>query len=130
MESILKRIIADFHQRPYPDLKTRLKQVSLDIEKIITIIGPRRAGKTCFLFQLMKELEHRGVERKRIIYLDFEDERLERPAAMTASSTPTFRCIPLPISLNAICFSTKSRNCPAGRNSFVGCTTHIPATFS
>jgi uncharacterized protein len=77
MEKVLQRIIADFHQRPYPDLKRRQKQVPLDIEKIITIVGPRRAGKTCFLFQLMKELEQRGVERRRMIYLNFEDERLE-----------------------------------------------------
>jgi hypothetical protein len=36
MENILQRIIADFHQRPYPDLKTRLKQVPLDIDWILT----------------------------------------------------------------------------------------------
>ncbi len=77
METILKRIIADFHQRPDPDLKRRHTQVPLDIGKIITIIGPRRSGKTCFLFQLMGELERQGIPRNRIIYLNFEDERLD-----------------------------------------------------
>lgn len=77
MKNILKRIIADFHQRPYPKLKRRWQQVPLDIGKIITIIGPRRAGKTCFLFQIMGDLEQIGVMRKQIIYLNFEDERLE-----------------------------------------------------
>jgi predicted AAA+ superfamily ATPase len=46
------------------------------IKKIFTIIGPRRAGKTYFLFQLMKTLP-----RERIIYLNFEDERLAGLAA-------------------------------------------------
>lgn len=77
MENILKRIIADFHQRPYPDLKRRQKQVPLETGKIITIVGPRRAGKTCFLFQLMGDLEQQGVLREQILYLNFEDERLE-----------------------------------------------------
>ncbi|MFP4388548.1 MAG: ATP-binding protein [Desulfococcaceae bacterium] len=77
MENILPRIIADFHERPYPALRRRRKKIPLDTGKIITIVGPRRAGKTYFLFQLMGELEARGVSKNRIIYLNFEDERLD-----------------------------------------------------
>ncbi|HIQ49657.1 MAG TPA: AAA family ATPase, partial [Nanoarchaeota archaeon] len=36
-------------------------------EKVISIIGPRRAGKTYFLFQIMKDI----IENS--LYLDFED---------------------------------------------------------
>jgi len=46
------------------------------INKIITIIGPRRAGKTYFLFQTIKKLLAEGVAITDVVYLDFEDERL------------------------------------------------------
>jgi len=77
MKGLLKRIIKDFHDRPLPDLKTRQADVPLNLDKIITVVGPRRAGKTYYLFQLMAELERQGVERNRILYINFEDERLE-----------------------------------------------------
>jgi len=51
--------------------------VSLDLGKIVTIIGPRRAGKTWYLFQLMASLEKVGIKREQIFYLNFEDERLD-----------------------------------------------------
>jgi len=76
MKQILKRIIADFHGTDLPDFRKRDLEVPLDLEKIITIIGPRRAGKTYYLYQLMSDLEKRGVARNRILYLNFEDERL------------------------------------------------------
>ena len=77
MRRILKRIIKDFHNRPLPDFKSRQADIPLNLDKIITIVGPRRAGKTYYLFQLITELERQGVARNRILYLNFEDERLE-----------------------------------------------------
>ena len=79
MKTILKRIITDFHARPLPEFKARHTDVPLDLAKIITIVGPRRAGKTYFLYQLIAKLEEQGVERHHILYLNFEDERLELP---------------------------------------------------
>ena len=77
MKQILKTIIKDFHSRPLPSFKPRQLQVPLDLGKIVTIVGPRRAGKTWYFFQLMAALEERGVQRTQFIYLNFEDERLE-----------------------------------------------------
>ena len=77
MKNLLKRIILDFHNRPLPPFKKRHADVPPDIEKIITIIGPRRAGKTYYLFQIMDKLGKQGIERKRILYLNLEDERIE-----------------------------------------------------
>ncbi|MEA1923646.1 MAG: ATP-binding protein, partial [Pseudomonadota bacterium] len=57
--------------------KPRQLQVPLDLGKIVTIVGPRRAGKTWYFFQLMADLEERGAQREQFIYLNFEDERLE-----------------------------------------------------
>lgn len=77
MKNILKRIIKDFHHRPLPDFKARQVNISVNLDKIITIVGPRRAGKTYYLFQIMAELERQGVARNQILYINFEDERLE-----------------------------------------------------
>jgi predicted AAA+ superfamily ATPase len=77
MKQILKNIIKDFHLRSLPSFKVRQLQVPLDLGKIVTIVGPRRAGKTWYFFQLMAALEERGGQKKQFIYLNFEDERLE-----------------------------------------------------
>ena len=76
MKTTLKRIIADFHQNFLPVFRRRELDVPLNLEKIITIIGPRRAGKTYYLYQIMGELEKRGIARHQMLYLNFEDERL------------------------------------------------------
>ncbi len=77
MKNLLKRIIADFHQRPFPAYIPRDLAIPKDLDKIITIVGPRRAGKTYYLHQLMDEQQRRGLERRQMLYLNFEDERLE-----------------------------------------------------
>ncbi len=48
----------------------------VDIDKIFSIIGPRRAGKTYFLFQIIENLIEKGVEESQILYINFEDDRL------------------------------------------------------
>jgi len=77
MKNILKRIIKDFHTASFPKVHKRNLDVPLNLDKIITIIGPRRAGKTFYLFQLMIQLEGMGVKRNQFLYINFEDERLE-----------------------------------------------------
>jgi len=62
-----KIIIKEFHDTPLPDLVKRHQKIDFSIlespvKKIITIIGPRRAGKTYFLFQIMKKLAAGGVD--------------------------------------------------------------------
>jgi len=52
---------------------TEVQSVS---NQVIVIVGPRRSGKTYFLYQQIQELLKRGISRDRIIYLNFEDERL------------------------------------------------------
>jgi len=47
------------------------------MEKIVTIVGPRRAGKTYYLFQVMADLEKMGIARQKMLYINFEDERLD-----------------------------------------------------
>jgi hypothetical protein len=79
MKEIIKSIIKDFHENPLQDLIERKLSVPLNSKKIITIIGSRRSGKTYFLYQLMKNLP-KSVQREDIVYINFEDERLELEA--------------------------------------------------
>jgi hypothetical protein len=77
MKAQLKRIIADFHQTPLPEFRNRSLDVPLDMGKIVILVGPRRAGKTYCLFQLMDGLEKSGISRQQMLYINFEDERLD-----------------------------------------------------
>ena len=44
--------------------------------RVISVVGPRRSGKTFLLFQTMRKLLKNGVKKEQIIYVNFEDERL------------------------------------------------------
>ena len=44
--------------------------------KIKVAIGMRRAGKTYFVFQHIIKLLNEGIDKKRILYVNFEDDRL------------------------------------------------------
>jgi len=61
----------------FPDYTKRDLVVPIDLNKIITIIGPRRSGKTWYFFQLMTRLSAFGVKREQMLYLNFEDERFD-----------------------------------------------------
>lgn len=70
-----KLAIREFHERSLPDLVERELSVPLDAEKVVTLYGPRRVGKTYYLYQLIDSLiPLHGKER--IIFINLEDERL------------------------------------------------------
>ena len=76
MIELFKTLIADFHARGVPDgIFLRDIEVPLNISKVVSIIGPRRAGKTYFMYSLIVRLL-RSVDIRRIVYVNFEDERL------------------------------------------------------
>ncbi|MBI2344403.1 MAG: ATP-binding protein [Deltaproteobacteria bacterium] len=74
--SQLKEIIADFHEKILPQITHRSIDYEIVPHKIITVTGVRRAGKTCFLYQIMHTLVQKGVPKQSILYLNFEDDRL------------------------------------------------------
>ena len=76
-KELLKKIIRDFHVTALPALKRRTLQVPIDTGKIITLVGVRRSGKTSYLFNLMEDLLEQGVPIPKILYVNFEDERLD-----------------------------------------------------
>ena len=73
LKTALKTIIRDFHQRGIPKAVRRDISIPLNSNKIVTIIGARRAGKTYTLFQLMQGIK----DITDILYINFEDERLD-----------------------------------------------------
>ncbi len=72
----LKRIIRDFHLSGNFDVKTRTLQPPVDTKKIITLIGVRRCGKTSILYDMINKLSD-TIPKTKILFLNFEDERLE-----------------------------------------------------
>ena len=77
MKELLKTVIKDGQvQFPRRDVKPRELAVPLNSGKVISLIGPRRCGKSYYLFNLINRLVARG-EQERILYINFEDERLD-----------------------------------------------------
>ena len=57
-------------------LKMRECQLPIDVDKIITIPGVRRCGKTSRMEGVVNELLNSGVGRERILWVSFDDERV------------------------------------------------------
>ena len=75
MREILRQKIID-SLAAIPPLHTR-RDVRLPAisGKAVAVIGPRRAGKTTFLWQVLAARLAQGFERESLLYLNFEDER-------------------------------------------------------
>jgi predicted AAA+ superfamily ATPase len=72
------RIIKDFREFALPRIIEREKVIrtEIPIKRVISIIGPRRAGKTYFMFQQIGKLLNEGIEKERILYVNFESDLL------------------------------------------------------
>lgn len=75
MRDIFRRIIIDFQERTLSATIKRDIEVPLFSDKIITLIGVRRCGKTSILYKMIEELTQ-SVDSKNIVYVNFEDDRL------------------------------------------------------
>ncbi len=72
-----REIIQEFILSPLPEIVMRGMELPLDVPKIVSLLGPRRAGKTYYLYQLIRQLQLvKKVDRSRLIYVNFEDDRL------------------------------------------------------
>jgi len=74
-KKVFRQIIAEFIDRPIPNALPRDIDIPIDAPKIISLLGPRRAGKTYSLFYVIQQL-NKDVTRDRLIYINFEDDRL------------------------------------------------------
>ena len=73
---VLKEKLADATTAPVPKLTRREIRLPQVPHKAIAVIGIRRCGKTCFLWQCLGDLQASGAPRESLVLLNFEDERL------------------------------------------------------
>jgi len=73
----LKYVLRQFAERPLPVCRPRETALPLGTGKVIGLAGVRRAGKTFLFFDTMARLLAQGVDRRSIVYLNFEDDRLQ-----------------------------------------------------
>ncbi|MEM4569559.1 MAG: ATP-binding protein [Thermofilaceae archaeon] len=73
-----KRVLAEWKVWKPPWIVEREVELPHALPSIVTVVGPRQAGKTFRLFQLVRELVEAGVPRDNILYVNFEHERLRR----------------------------------------------------
>lgn len=76
-KDLLKTIIIDSQSRSFPEVWGRTLKIPSGSGKIITLSGVRRSGKTYHLFNLINHLKAQGVSIEKILYINFEDERLQ-----------------------------------------------------
>lgn len=73
-KELFKYLIKEFHESKLPEIYPRALEIQ-ETRKIVSLIGARRIGKTSYFFQMVGELEA-SVGRERILYINFEDERI------------------------------------------------------
>ncbi|WP_297093322.1 ATP-binding protein [Thermococcus sp.] len=66
-ETLVKRYIVEFHERDFSGVLPRELRVTNVRGKATAIIGPRRAGKTHYLFSILND------EPQKYLYVDFEN---------------------------------------------------------
>lgn len=76
-KDIFKEIIRSFQARPPAPLKERALKLPLASGKVITVAGVRRSGKTSLLLHAAARLLAGKVPVERLVYINFEDERLD-----------------------------------------------------
>ncbi len=77
MKDIIKNILVSNQERKLSEgLKSRTTGISLHLDKIQAIIGPRRVGKTSAMLLAMEDLRKED-KASPVIYFNFEDERVQ-----------------------------------------------------
>jgi hypothetical protein len=76
MREIIRQKLADAIAVPAPAMTRREARVPAIPRKARAVIGMRRAGKTWFLFQNLRDRLDAGAPRESLVYFSFEDERL------------------------------------------------------
>ena len=88
MSDSLKEIILDYQEmEPATGVPRRLEVTALP-GKATVCIGPRRSGKSTFMFQRIGKLLASGVPRENVLYLNFFDDRLHHLARDGLAAVP------------------------------------------
>lgn len=70
-----KYLIKEFHEFDFPEVVPRELEIP-KTNKVVSLIGPRRAGKTFYFYQLIQGILSKGVPKDLVLYINFEDDRL------------------------------------------------------
>lgn len=75
-KEVLKGIITTMQRElPFPVLE-REQQLPVNTGQMITVVGVRRCGKSSMMKVVANQLIQQGVDRHRILWVNFDDERL------------------------------------------------------
>ena len=77
MNKILLRKLVEGVAMPLPDMTRRETCLPSFSGKAIAVTGIRRCGKSMFLWQCMSDRLKQGEPRETLVYLNFEDDRLD-----------------------------------------------------
>ncbi len=81
MRDLIRQKIVDSVAAVPPELTERDIRLPGVKGKAVAVIGPRRAGKTTFMWQVLAARLASGTPREGLLYFNFEDERLANMAA-------------------------------------------------
>ncbi|MEM4215217.1 MAG: ATP-binding protein [Candidatus Pacearchaeota archaeon] len=99
MKEIIKTILYEWKEKEIPFLINReynlFNYAYLQPPKIIVISGFRRVGKTYLVFQLIKKLLEKKNKEK-VVYINFEDERIPTETEFLTQLIPTIKEIAQP----------------------------------
>jgi len=79
MKKIIQQIILDYHKSDISSKNKRLTGIAAaasPLRKAHVLMGIRRAGKTYLLYQHMQQLLSAGCPKEKLLYVNFEDDRL------------------------------------------------------
>lgn len=74
-KNVFKFLIKEFHETPLPSALERELELPAT-KKTVSLVGSRRAGKTFYFYQLIKMLKAGKIPMNRVVYINFEDDRL------------------------------------------------------
>ncbi|MFH1823749.1 MAG: ATP-binding protein [Candidatus Firestonebacteria bacterium] len=72
----IKLIIKESQEFEFPYIIERSMKIPSDTQKIVTVTGPRRSGKTYLFYNKMKELVGKGISREKMFCINFDDPKL------------------------------------------------------
>ncbi|MCI1720975.1 MAG: ATP-binding protein [Bacteroidales bacterium] len=75
-KEIIQALIANKQSEIPFSVNARELKLPLQVKKIITIPGVRRCGKSSLMMLAINDLIAKGIDKKKILWLGFDDERL------------------------------------------------------
>lgn len=76
-----KKVVVYWKEFEIPKALDRDLELPMNTDLIITITGPRKAGKSYRCYQFISQLKESGINSNNIFFINFDDERLENTTA-------------------------------------------------